>query len=74
MIISRSSAKVAKVEEANGSDNNLSSIKRLLASLGINHSKPMCFYCDNLIAFHIVDNLVFHELANHKVQWILWSS
>lgn len=33
----------------------------LLKSLGVNHSQPMCLFCDNQVALHIAANSIFYE-------------
>jgi len=40
-------------------------LKGLLHSLGISHSQPMRFHCDNQATLHIVKNSIFHERTKH---------
>jgi len=40
-------------------------LKTLLHDLNVHHSKLMILYCDNQVALHIAQNLVFHERTKH---------
>ena len=40
-------------------------LRRLLADMGVSHSRPTPLYCDNKSAVHIAHNSVFHERTKH---------